>query len=101
MRENAKLLTEVPTEDLIAELKRRDEYKITVETPAGSIIAKPYGAKDDYPAIWIMKDENTPFNMIAAVEYITPDKELHIEGYGAGYDEPIMIADYETGEILK
>ncbi len=88
------------TEDLIAELKRRGEYKLKVETPDGTMIAEAHGAKDEYPAIWIMKDESTPFNIMAAVEYNTTDKWYQIGGYQAGSDELRSLTCYETGDDL-
>ncbi len=88
------------TEDLIAELKRRGEYKLKVRTPVGTIIAETHGAKDDYPGIWVMKDGNRPFNMMAAVEYNTTDARYQIEGYQAGADEVRIMIDYETGDDL-
>ena len=73
---------------------------IAVDTPDGRIIAETYGAKDDYPGIWIFKDNNQAFNMMAAVEYNTSDKRFQIEGYQAHSDEPRTMTDYQTGEDL-
>lgn len=77
-----------------------DAKSIKVETPKGTIIAEAKGAKDDFPGIWIFEDDNKPFNMLAAVEYNTPDTRIQIEGYQSGTDEPRVIIDYETGDDL-
>ena len=73
---------------------------IKVNTPAGVIVAEVKGSVDDYPGIWIFKDDNKPFNMMAAVEYNTPDERFQIEGYQTGMDEPRVMIDYETGDDL-
>lgn len=74
---------------------------IKVKTPAGVIVAEAKSAVGDYPGIWIYKDDNQPFNMMAAVEYNTPDERFQIEGYQAGMDEPRVIINYETGLARK
>ncbi len=73
---------------------------IKVNTPAGVIVAEVKGSVNDYPGIWIFKDDNKPFNMMAAVEYSTPDERFQIEGYQTGMDEPRVMIDYETGNDL-
>ncbi len=73
---------------------------IKVNTPAGVIVAEVKGSVDDYPGIWIFNDDSKPFNMMAAVEYSTPDERFQIEGYQTGTDEPRVMIDYETGDDL-
>lgn len=73
---------------------------IEVETPAGKIVAETKGAMEDYPGIWIFKDTNQPFDMMAVVEYDSSNKRFQIEGYQSGVDGPQTMTDYETGDDL-
>ncbi len=74
--------------------------QIEVETPKGKIVAETKGATDDYPGIWICKDTDQPFNMMAVVEYDSSNKRFQIEGYQSGVDAPRTMTDYETGDDL-
>lgn len=73
---------------------------IKVQTPAGVIIAEAKGALNEYPGVWIYKNDRDADNMLAAVEYSTPDKKFLIEGYCKDSEEPQVILDYENGKDL-
>lgn len=72
--------------------------QIEVETPEGKIVAKVKGVEN--PGIWIFKDNEQLFSMMAAVNYISSEKRFQIEGYESGTDEPRTMTDYETGDDL-
>ena len=52
------------------------------------------------PGIWIFKDSEQLFSMMAVANYNSSEKHFRIEGYQSGVDAPRTMTDYETGDDL-
>lgn len=80
-------------------IEEDDTQDIKVNTPNGTLIAKAKGAPE-YPGIWICKDTDSPFSLIAAVEYDRANNRLQVTGYLEGLDQAYSSFDYKTGETI-
>ena len=72
---------------------------LSVDTPDGTIIAEAHN-DEDYPAIWLFKNETNSDCMMASVEYNSDEKRMQTEVYQRGADDMIAMFDFETGEDI-
>lgn len=54
---------------------------ISIDTPVGKLFAQTKGVKDEYPGIWITKDDTNPAHIVAIVEYNTSRGKLEASAY--------------------
>ena len=75
--------------------------KVYVKIPGGYLIIEPKGVESDYPGVLIGLSRNgvdyDQDNLIACVEYVTPDSEIAVETYMKGQEEPTAIMMFEDG----
>ena len=75
--------------------------KLYVKIPGGYLIVEAKGTESDYPGVYIGMSRNgvtyDQDNMVACIEYVTPDSEIAIESYKRGQEEPTAIMIFEDG----
>ncbi len=80
------------------------EQSFKVQIPGGYLCAESKGAYDEYPGIFITftpdGESDIQNDLVACVEWITPDKEIRIESYCAQHDNPVSIRRYDDGKEL-
>ena len=80
---------------------KTENKKFRVKTPAGYLMVEAKGTYGEYPGVFISfsKDgkEYDVSSMIACVEYITGDDEIHTETYVKDKENPVDIREWESG----
>ena len=72
-----------------------------VETPMGFLMVEEKGVFNEYPGVFISFSKDGKAydvsQMIACVEYITGEHEIHTETYIKEREDPVDIREWETG----
>ena len=76
--------------------------KISIGTPAGSLVAEVKGASDEYPGFFIsIVGEDGTEEVTTMVEYHSTVKRYQTVVYCHHSDEPVSVRDYETGKEMN
>ena len=77
------------------------ETKFRVKTPKGYLMVEEKGIESEYPGVYISFSpdgkKHDVSQMIACVEYITGEDEIHTETYVKDREDPVDIREWETG----